>query len=992
MKRWRWLSLAVAMAGTVQAGLLIGFSDPTTGDPVGGSSLDGFANSSGWSSVANDAQEDNSGIYGTGTAVSDAANSNDTSWKLFPASVGVTASIDFAVTNNTGSAVDLAWFVFRGCARKATAAEDYSVEILGGGSLTAGVIDSDTLPIAQDGYIGYDIDLSGLADRTLEDGGTATFRLSVSGNSGNASTDNTYIDNVAIAADTSSFAFNLNPNDSLTFESDYPATVSTNEIVASFIGEFSSVQIENLVVTSDSNEFSVLTSTPFTMNDPNPSNALLKIEFDATLAGPIGPAVDAWSTTGSVDVVWTEVGNGTMNTNEIELIGRFRNPAVGFEIDSSLVMSLGYPDTAVTNDLTVSYDQGRPGHTNVQITAINILDASTNGFSTTTSPFTLTDPAPSNSTISIVFDNSGGQLGSKDTATANVEVVWGELGGSTNYTETVPVSVQYVNLPQGVMQLLMANPIVGVDEPHGSPQALNDFGLLTNKWYGQNISYNTDGYLKQTSGTGNNRSSFNIIESGTAGQDNFGPVDTVALTNGLYRYDFVYEVISNSTPAVWSIDAYALVGQEAFSVSNNTDYVSQDPTTGNVEYNGPVGHGTAYPEQHPSGSLRGSNAVSKTTGSVYLNVQDGMDAMFHLSSSGAPEIRLYELTLTREGEYDPNAEDPNPPNSVIAADFSDLSATNSIFAGLDQTDTNTNGVNNTWRGTLTSWESQALKSVAGDLNSKATAIITRSGTSGYDDVGVQDTIPLTSGEYELTLDIDITGGFPSNESVVRVEFYALSQDSTGNVNQVRIKHTENALLSDYMIADGTAAFTLLGSKTYTANVTEKMTLSGMPVQDGQDVALVFYHAFGPDLKIDNVLLVRTGDVVLSGYDGWASGFTGFFDTALDSDPDGDDLSNLMEYALNGDPTDSGDAASIKPVVSTVMDGGSNWLYHVHNERTDDGTLSYVVEAGNNLVFTNWNSAGIEFVDESASVGNYKSVTNRTDTDASAEFIRLQVEK
>ncbi len=55
-------------------------------------------------------------------------------------------------------------------------------------------------------------------------------------------------------------------------------------------------------------------------------------------------------------------------------------------------------------------------------------------------------------------------------------------------------------------------------------------------------------------------------------------------------------------------------------------------------------------------------------------------------------------------------------------------------------------------------------------------------------------------------------------------------------------------------------------------------------------------------------------------------------------------------------------------------------------------LTYTVEAGTSLVFTNWSTADIDFVSDSATVDDYKSVTNRTDTDESAEFIRLQVEK
>jgi len=109
----------------------------------------------------------------------------------------------------------------------------------------------------------------------------------------------------------------------------------------------------------------------------------------------------------------------------------------------------------------------------------------------------------------------------------------------------------------------------------------------------------------------------------------------------------------------------------------------------------------------------------------------------------------------------------------------------------------------------------------------------------------------------------------------------------------------------------------------------------------------------------------------------------------DAEPDG--MDNLLEYALGGNPTND-DAAVILPGFSVAADGGSNWFYYVHNERTDDDTLTYTVEVKSNLVLDpSWETNGVEPVGESGAVGSFKSVTNRTDI-GSAEFIRLNVEK
>ena len=74
------------------------------------------------------------------------------------------------------------------------------------------------------------------------------------------------------------------------------------------------------------------------------------------------------------------------------------------------------------------------------------------------------------------------------------------------------------------------------------------------------------------------------------------------------------------------------------------------------------------------------------------------------------------------------------------------------------------------------------------------------------------------------------------------------------------------------------------------------------------------------------------------------------------------------------------------------DGGSNWFYYVHNERTDDDSLTYTVQLDDDLTDAQgWSTNGVAWVGDSAvDVDGYKTVTNRTDI-GTAEFIRLQVQ-
>lgn len=133
-------------------------------------------------------------------------------------------------------------------------------------------------------------------------------------------------------------------------------------------------------------------------------------------------------------------------------------------------------------------------------------------------------------------------------------------------------------------------------------------------------------------------------------------------------------------------------------------------------------------------------------------------------------------------------------------------------------------------------------------------------------------------------------------------------------------------------------------------------------------------------------------VAVSGYEAWADGYVLVGNDALpgtDIEPDGFD--NLMEYALGGNPTND-DSVAIAPVSYLAVDGGTNYFYYIHNERTDDSTLGYTLGVDTDLVNApSWDTNDVFVVGESASVDNYKIVTNRTEAAPNTKFIRLTVE-
>jgi len=117
------------------------------------------------------------------------------------------------------------------------------------------------------------------------------------------------------------------------------------------------------------------------------------------------------------------------------------------------------------------------------------------------------------------------------------------------------------------------------------------------------------------------------------------------------------------------------------------------------------------------------------------------------------------------------------------------------------------------------------------------------------------------------------------------------------------------------------------------------------------------------------------------------------DDAPDADPDGDDMVNLAEYALGGDPNVD-DAASFLPTSGVSDAGASNVVEYIYRRRRDRGNLglAYSLNASTNLLSL-WLEIGAlcetgsEVIDET-----FESVTNSIPFDAAEGFIQLEISK
>ena len=113
-----------------------------------------------------------------------------------------------------------------------------------------------------------------------------------------------------------------------------------------------------------------------------------------------------------------------------------------------------------------------------------------------------------------------------------------------------------------------------------------------------------------------------------------------------------------------------------------------------------------------------------------------------------------------------------------------------------------------------------------------------------------------------------------------------------------------------------------------------------------------------------------------------------------ANPDNDQLNNLGEYAMGGNPTNSADIGYL-PTSGIYNAGGiSNWFEYVHARRKgSSGELGYVLETSSNLLSNDWQAGSYITLPTTGNLdADYESVTNRIDTAGKTnEFIRLKIE-
>ena len=129
------------------------------------------------------------------------------------------------------------------------------------------------------------------------------------------------------------------------------------------------------------------------------------------------------------------------------------------------------------------------------------------------------------------------------------------------------------------------------------------------------------------------------------------------------------------------------------------------------------------------------------------------------------------------------------------------------------------------------------------------------------------------------------------------------------------------------------------------------------------------------------------------YEEWVAGFNLTNGAAaMGADPDGDLFDNLAEYALGGDPTNSG-IKGHTALSGVVVEGGTRWFEYIYFERSDAAvrSLSYTPERTVSLIAPAWTTSGFTAAGTGTLNAEFSSVTNRIEIETeSTQFLGLEI--
>lgn len=270
------------------------------------------------------------------------------------------------------------------------------------------------------------------------------------------------------------------------------------------------------------------------------------------------------------------------------------------------------------------------------------------------------------------------------------------------------------------------------------------------------------------------------------------------------------------------------------------------------------------------------------------------------------------------------------------------------------------------------------------------------------------------GIYVQKLDFTVAGMNATNITRVSWSFDILGYDQNGAFDptnwtvKVRSDNTDPGInVSDAWFSSAALAQTF----DFLDDTTGETALNGTwtTITGSYDIAVGTAGTFGGiqistdaggytssgGVFIDNlkVTIASAAPVLGDMYDAWAAGYGLTNSPAFDpgTDFDGDQLSNLEEYGLGGNPTNAADTGFAAVTYPEAGDG----LIYIYPQRHDAAIagLTYSTERTDDLVSGTWVGTGIEELGTGTDVFDtgFDGVTNRISTAADAQqFIQLHI--
>jgi hypothetical protein len=235
-------------------------------------------------------------------------------------------------------------------------------------------------------------------------------------------------------------------------------------------------------------------------------------------------------------------------------------------------------------------------------------------------------------------------------------------------------------------------------------------------------------------------------------------------------------------------------------------------------------------------------------------------------------------------------------------------------------------------------------------------------------------VPAAAGlEYTLDAGIKVGAGFRTNGGQIEMALVWLDAGSmaisSNTLNVISAISTNGAFAHTNITATAPVGTAMVRSEFYWTT-----TVSATNNGTGDKSCL-----------IDNVSITRSS--APSAYDIWEASFS--LVEGADGDDDKDGVSNLYEFGLKGDPTNSADTGIAG--FDMTEQGGTNAFKYIHVQRKD-GSLDYSLILTENLVFGPWATNSGFTVTSGSYDADFNMVTNTTSTVEAQKFIKLLIEE